>query len=79
MINKFSSDLKLGHPSPNLETLIQDIEQRKMLILVTNCEIIKPSHDMHKETCDFFKKMINKTNDLKLILITEDALVNPFQ
>ena len=58
MIFKFCSDLKLAHPSPNLETLIEDIEKRKMLIIATNCEIIKVKHELHKATCDFFEKII---------------------
>lgn len=40
IIFKFSMDLKLAHPSPNLETLIEDIEKRKMLVIIINCEII---------------------------------------
>ncbi len=79
MIFKFCSDLKLAHPSPNLETLIEDIEKRKMLIIATNCEIIKAKHELHKATCDFFEKMIKKTNYLKIILITEEAALRQFQ
>ena len=43
-----------------------------MLVVITNCETIKPGHKLHKETTDLFQEMILKNNNLKLILITED-------
>jgi hypothetical protein len=78
MIFKFSTDLKLAHPSPNLETLIEDIEKRKMLIIVINCEIILEKNELNKAACDFFKTIIKKTDFLKIILITEEAALRSF-
>lgn len=78
MIFKFSLDLKLAHPSPNLETLIEDIEKRKMLIVVINCEIILAKNKLNEVTCDFFEKIIKKTNFLKIILITEEPALHSF-
>ena len=48
-IQKFSRELKIL--CLDYRTLIEVIKQRKMeiLIVVINCEIIKPDHELHSE------------------------------
>ena len=70
MVRKLSEELGLTLTT-NPKALIKEMEQRNMLIVITNCETVNPNHKLCKETASFFQEMILKNGNLKLILITE--------
>jgi hypothetical protein len=70
MVRKLSEELSLTLTT-NPTALIKEIGQRNMLIVVINCETVNPNHKLYEFTASFFKEMILKNSNLKLILITE--------
>ena len=66
IVKTFSKEFRLH--ATDSETLIREIDQRKMLVVVTNCH--KSAHVIHS---DLFKEMVSKNTYLKLILITDEG------
>jgi hypothetical protein len=69
---KFAKVLQLS--STDSETLMREMNQRKMIFLVTNCPSATDAYEMHSVTTDFFKEMIKKNSNLKLIFITDEEV-----